>query len=232
MSRASNLFRLQGIDLELDTRHARLKAIDEALADSQAVRLARQKLLETETQFSAARIAVKTLDEDLQAVSAKMAATETRTYSGMVTNPKELQDLQKEAASLKKRREALEEQQLDALIHSESVETALAQARMEVQRVEDAVSQANSALLAERTTITARVETLETEREAAWASISATDRDTYERVRRAKHGRAVVLLERGVCPCGVTVSNAQLREARQGTELVRCSNCERILYAE
>ena len=57
MSRASQLFRLQETDVELDTHLARLQAIEALLGDTPALRVAQQQLVTAEVQFSAARLA-------------------------------------------------------------------------------------------------------------------------------------------------------------------------------
>jgi predicted nucleic acid-binding Zn-ribbon protein len=54
----------------------------------------------------------------------------------------------------------------------------------------------------------------------------------YDRLRPAKKGRAVALLEDGVCTaCGVAPSSSRIQSARQGNDLVLCGNCGRILCA-
>jgi len=233
MSRVSAIFRLQTLDVELSAHHAKVKLIDDALADSPALREAHQVFLDAQTQAHTTQVSVKSLEDSIQILSEKMAEASDRLYSGLVTNPKELQDLQKEIDSLKRRRGTLEEEQLEALIQNESAETRLNIADMEVKRIEAEVAKLRSDLVEERQALKMRIERLDTEREATEISVPLADREVYERLRRAKNGRAVAKLEDGVCTaCGVAPSNARIRDARQGSDLVRCSNCERILYVE
>lgn len=233
MSRVSQLFRLQEIDLELDAHRARLKTIVEALSGSPAVQAAYRRMVEADGQLAAARVDARALEYDNQALSEKIAEVEKRLYSGTVTNPKELQDLQKDLESLKHRRAALEEKQLDALIKAEAAEAQKMAAQTDLQHVEEAATKTNSHLLDEQTNLLARVSQLEGEREAIQASVPADHRETYERLRRSKNGRPVSRLEDGVCTaCGVAPSSARIQNARQGNEIIRCGNCDRILYAE
>jgi predicted nucleic acid-binding Zn-ribbon protein len=233
MSRASTLFRLQEIDLELDAHRTRLEAITEALSSSAAVRAAQQAALEAEAQFNAARVEVRALEYDNQALSEKMAEVEKRLYSGAVTNAKELQDLHKDMQLLQHRRAALEEQQFEALIKAETAEARLLAAQHAFQQAEAEAARTNSHLVEEQITLQTRGAKLEEEREATQASIPAEDRELYERLRRSKNGRPVARLEDGVCAaCGVAPSSARSQSVRQGGALTRCGNCERILYAE
>jgi len=233
MGRATALFRLQGIDTELDGHRTRLKAIETALSDSPEVRAAQTKMVDAQAQFGAARAAAQSLEHDNQAIGEKISQAEARLYSGQVTNPKELQDLEKDLASLRRRRQAIEEQQLEALIKSETAEGRLVATQTELQRTETESAKTNGHLAEEHATLKARVARLESEREATAAPIPPEDQEMYQRLRQSKNGRAVSQLEDGICStCGVAPSSSRTQVARQGNELVLCSNCGRILYAE
>src|SRR5262245_46809119 len=122
MSRAASLLQLQGIDLEMDAKQNRQRAIDAALGDDPAVKQAQRDLLEAQTQLHVARVGVKNLEYENQSLGKKIAEVDSRMYGGKVSNPKELQDLQNDLASLQRRREALEERQFEALLNAEAAE--------------------------------------------------------------------------------------------------------------
>jgi len=232
MSRASALFQLQTIDLELDARHARLRQIEAETGESPAVRAAQRQVVEAEASLASARASLRALEQDLQALNEKIAEVEERLYGGKVTHTKELQDLQRDVDSLKRRRDALEEKQLETLIRVESEEADLAGLARQLAQSEDTAAQANTSLVAEHEKLRLRVARLEDEREAALASVPKADREVYGHLRQSKKGRAVTRLEDGVCAaCGVASSSSQLQIARQGSELARCANCDRIIYA-
>ncbi len=233
MSRASALFQLQAIDLELDAHHARLRQIEAETGESPAVRAAQRQVVEAEARLAADRASLRALEQDLQALNEKIAEVEERLYGGQVANPKELQDLQRDVDSLKRRRDALEEKQLETLIRIESEEADLAGLARQLAQSEDAAAQTNTSLVAEHEKLRLRVARLEDEREAALASVPKADQEIYDHLRHSKKGRAVTRLEDGVCAaCGVALSSSQLQIARQGSELARCSNCDRIIYAD
>ncbi len=233
MSRASQLFRLQEIDLELDTHRARLETIAEALQGSPTVQAAYRRMVEADGQLAAARVDVRSLEYDNQSLNEKITEVEKHLYGGAVTNPKELQDLERDIESLKHRRATLEEKQLEALIKAEAAEALKVAAQTDLQHAEAEAAKLNSHLLDEQTGWLARVQRLEGEREAIYAGVAADDQETYEHLRRSKNGRPVSRLEDGVCTaCGVAPSSVRSQNARQGGELVRCGNCDRILYAE
>lgn len=233
MSRASQLLRLQETDVELDARHARLQAIEALLGDTPAVRAAQQQLVASEAQFNTARLTLKNLELDVQALNARIADADSRLYGGRITNPKELNDLQKDIESLKRQLGALEELQLEALIQAESAETQLQAGQATVQIAEAEAAKTQGDLLNERAALRTRIETLDAEREAMLAPIQAADRELYERLRPAKRGRAVSRLDDGICTaCGVAPSSSRSQDARQGNQLILCGNCGRILCAD
>lgn len=233
MSRASQLLRLQQTDIELDTCRARLMAIEATLGDAPAVRAAQHTREAAEAQFTAARLALKNIELDVQTLNEKIADADKRLYGGRITNPKELNDLQKDIESLKRQRGGLEEQQLEALIAAEAAETQLHAGQTAVHKAEAEAAKTQGDLLEERATLTARVETLEAEREAMQAPIPADDRELYEKLRPVKRGRAVSRLDDGNCSaCGVAPSSSRSQDARQGNALILCGNCGRILCAD
>ncbi len=233
MSRVSNLFRLQEIDLEIDAARVRLAEIDQALRGDPAVQAARARLIAAENELRTARVSAQELEFESASLAAKISDAEQRLYSGRIRNPKELQDLQADIASLKRRRAAVEERQLDALIEAEKADTTAAGSQTELTQAETAAARFHSQLNVEQETLVARTRRLEAERETLRVTVGDNDRQVYDRLRQAKHGRAVSRFEDGACAaCGLEPTPAVRQEARRGTDLVRCPGCDRILYVE
>lgn len=233
MSRSATLLQLQGIDLELDAARARLRAIEVALGDDPAVKQAQRDLMAAQAQLHTARVAVQNLEFDGQNLGAKIAEVDGRMYSGAVTSPKELQDLQNEVTSLKRRREALEEKQFEALLAAEGAEVSFAEAQHRLQTAEAAAAQAHGNLREERERLRTSVARLEINRGASVVSVSPSDLELYNRLRQSKNGRAVSQLDEGACTtCGVEPSSSRIQDARQGNDLILCGNCGRILCAD
>ncbi|MDW8326833.1 MAG: hypothetical protein RMK99_09730 [Anaerolineales bacterium] len=233
MSRASSLFRLQETDLELDAGRARLAEIAQALAGNSAVQAAQARVRQAEDRLHKARAALTDAELAQQTLADKITADEARLYGGRIRNPKELQDLQAEVESLKRRRAAAEEHQLEALLEYEEAEAQLKAAREELSNAEAEAKRTNAALTAEWDRLTAREADLQAERESLLKLISPADRAQYERLRQTKKGRALARLEDGVCAaCGIEPTAADRQLARRGAELVLCAGCGRILYAE
>ncbi len=232
MSRSATLLQLQGFDLDLDAHRARLHAIEHELGSDPAVQAAQRALLEAHSQLHVARVAVQGLEYETQVLSEKIAEVNDRIYNGGVSNPKVLQELQKELESLQRRRGASEEQQFEALMAAETAEAHHAQLQLQLDQAETAAASAHNNLRLERDQHQLVMGNLEGDREGVLAQVPASDRETYERLRAAKKGRAVAIMAEGVCgACGVELSSGLSQTVRQTTELVLCRNCGRILCA-
>jgi predicted nucleic acid-binding Zn-ribbon protein len=166
---------------------------------------------------------------EVQGLVDKTSRDEQRLYSGVIRNPKELGDLQAEVASLKRRRQQLEENLLEVMLEREDAEAAQVRAQSHLDEVQADWTARQADLIGEREELQAGLAEIEQAREALLPSVDAGDLRVYEALRRRKGGRAVALLRDGTCgACGVGISPSLEWQLRQG-KLAPCSNCERIL---
>jgi len=94
MTRTSQLFDLQQIDTGLDRRAARLRQIDEQMADTPALIAAREAQMEAQKFLAVRQAELKRLTEEADDVSRRAKTQEKRLYDGSVKNPKELGQIQ------------------------------------------------------------------------------------------------------------------------------------------
>jgi predicted nucleic acid-binding Zn-ribbon protein len=125
MSAALGLFRLQQVDSQMDQIRARLKTIDETLQNDLELRNAMERFAAAEVKLSQAEGTMKSSDAEVEKQKIKIQQTEASLYGGSVHNPKELQDLQKDVASLKRHLETLESRELETMAAVESAEAEL-----------------------------------------------------------------------------------------------------------
>ena len=114
MSAALGLFRLQQVDSQIDQIEARLRTIQQTLENDVALRAANEGFAAAEAKHRDAERALKLTEAEVEKQRIKIEQTEASLYGGLVHNPKELQDLQKDIVSLKKHLETLEERELEA----------------------------------------------------------------------------------------------------------------------
>jgi predicted nucleic acid-binding Zn-ribbon protein len=233
MNRSHLLYRLQTIDLEIDNGKRRLREVQADLGESEELRQARRALQKAEDELSRWRTTLRDLELETRSLTAKITSVEERLYSGRVTNPKELANLQDEISYLRRRRSDLEDRQLEAMVEVEEHEAEVDSKKASLAQIETEWTQTQKQLTEEQSELEERLAHLKKERDKLERSIRAEDLALYGELCSRKDGRAVALLQGEVCQaCRVTLPTSRVQETRSGDSLSFCSSCQRILYAE
>jgi predicted nucleic acid-binding Zn-ribbon protein len=231
MSRTQPLYELQQVDLEIQSVSGRLKEIGATLGENAELKRARKMATDAQAELAKCRAEMHDLDLEVSSLSQKIETNESRLYSGRVTNPKELANLEEELASLKRWREKREEDLLEAMLATEEAEATLSDAQAILTQVSETWGAEQEDLADEQTTLQARLEELGERRRSLIAVVGSEDVATYERLRQRKAGRAVAAVKDGICEgCRMNPPSSQVQHARSGSELEFCNNCGRILH--
>ena len=232
MSAALGLYRLQQADSQIDQIQARLKTIQQTLENDAELRGANQRLMSAEGKHKDAERLLKLSEDDVEKQRIKIEQNESSLYGGKVHNPKELQDLQKDVASLKRHLETLEERQLEAMIAMETAEDELQMAETDLERVQSNLKEQNKDLTEESETLRKNLERLHSERRAVVTDIASQALGVYDQLRKQKRGLAITTIADNACEaCGTTLTASQQQTARSTSQLFHCPTCGRILYA-
>jgi len=232
MSQPFKLYRLQQIDLQLDQARLRIKEIDQILSADQTLKNAQHRAEVTGATLENARKALRRAEENVNSQHIKIEQTEATLYGGKVRNPKELQDLQNEAAALKRYLSVLEDRQLEAMIVAEEAEDEHQLALDHLAKVRAESEHRHQELTAERESLLLDIKRMESERQAATTSIAPDDLQLYEQLRKRLRGLAVAKITEKACSaCGSMLSTSLLHAARSPNKLNRCDTCNRILYS-
>lgn len=229
-SQAEALYALQKIDITLQKNRKRLAEIEALLANNEQVKHAQQVVDQANTTITPRRSKAKNLELELQTIQQKYKTSEDRLYSGLVKNPKELQDLQHEMDSLKNRIATIEENLLEAMLMVEEASEILSHAETDLQNALRLSEQQNRELVAEKKQLTQTITTFTTQRESASQGITAENLKTYEALRPKKANQAVAVMRNCSCTlCGIEQTKFVEEAVRKGKELVMCLGCGRIL---
>jgi hypothetical protein len=172
------------------------------------------------------------LEDEARSQQIKIEQAESSLYGGKVQNPKELQDLQADIASLKRHLAAIEERELEAMLKSEEAQAALQKAQEKLQKAQTHLGDEHRELIAEQESLRRDLKSLQIEREAAVSAVATEMLSVYENLRRERRGVAVAEVSDNACgACGTTLTAALQQSARHTTQLVHCPSCGRILYA-
>ena len=232
MSAALGLYRLQQVDSKIDGIQARQQWIRDTLQNDVKLRAATQALSTADNTHKDATRVLKQTETDVEKQRIKIEQTESSLYSGRVQNPKELQDLQKDIASLKKHLETLEERQLEAMLVSETAEQELQSAKAQLEQTQANVHEQNRDLTKENEKLEKELERLEHERNAILSDLEKPAVTTYDQIRKQRRGIAVTIISDSACAaCGTTLTLSLQQSARSADQLFTCPTCGRILYA-
>jgi len=233
MKRSHLLYRLQTVDLEIGHGKRRLEEVEAGLGESQELRQARRALQKAEDELNRWRTTLRDLELEARSLATKIASVEERLYSGRVSNPKELANLQNEVSYLKRKRGELEDSQLEAMVEVEEHEAEVDSQKASLARIWAEWTEAQKQLTEERGELEERLAYLKRERVESEKTIRAEDLALYEELCSRKGGQAVALLKGEVCQaCRMALPSSQVQQARSGDPPSLCSSCQRILYAE
>jgi hypothetical protein len=232
MSAALGLYRLQQVDSQIDQIQARLRMIQQTLENDVALRNATELFASAEGKHRDAERAMKLSEAEVEKQRIKIEQTESSLYGGSVHNPKELQDLQKDVASLKRHLETLEERELEAMIAAETAEKELQTAKTDLERVQANLKEQNKDMAQESDMLRKSLERLHSERQAVVTDIASQTLSVYDQLRKQKRGLAITTIADNSCEaCGTTLTPSQRQTARSTSQLFHCPTCGRILYA-
>lgn len=228
MSQVQQLYRLQQIDNEIREKKQRLREVLQAQKQDEELRRAQARQEAAAQALTEARQQQKALEHELTQVNTKARRSEQRMYSGKVTNPKELTDLQQEIASLGRRSETLEEEILETMLLVEETQEEDEAAREALGEVQERWQKTVERLQKEQNELAVRLNELLAAREKQVQRIEPKMMSLYEKTGSRRGGVAVAGLRGGTCQvCGVRTNNAKIRAAEEG-KLVYCGSCGRI----
>src|SRR5690606_5207993 len=135
MSQAQVLYDLQQIDTEIRTKKQRLGEVLRLQKEPASLLAARESAQAADTELKKRQAHHKALSQEIAALAEKAKRSEERLYSGAVKNPKELTDLQHEVDALARRRAALEDEALLAMMSVDEQKAARDAADAEATRL-------------------------------------------------------------------------------------------------
>ena len=232
MSASLGLYRLQQVDRQMDRAKLRLETIRKTLENDADLKAAQTGFNSANQENHRASLELKNAESEVGELKVKIEQVESSLYSGSVKNPKELQDLQKEVASLKKHLGTLEERQLEAMLLTETTEENQEKAKANLEQVKSRLGNEHKKLFEEQADLTNQMESLDQEREAALAPIEKSLLIVYNDLRSQKRGLAVTEVEDSACAtCGTNINAALQQNARSQKQLAYCPLCGRILFS-
>jgi uncharacterized protein len=191
-----------------------------------------RKLAAVDDRLEKLRRSQERLEDEIASLRDKMAETDKRLYSGEITNPRELQALQEEVASIQRHIERLEDDELDVMEATEPVDAERAQLAAEHDRCSSEAERLTAELSEAEAAIEAELASVSADRAAAAAEVPEDLWDEYDRLRARLGGIAIARLSGSTCQgCHLALPAVEIDRIRRLPldEPVHCEECGRLL---
>ncbi len=231
MNQRTFLYQLQLLDLELDKNEKRLSEINEIISYSEDVKKIELIISEIESEKKKQQTKLNKIADEAHTIQEKIKNGEKSLYDGSIKNPKELQDVNIEIDSLKKRLSVLDEQQLEIMFAIEELDNQIDvhQQSLEILKKEKSSKKVN--LLNEADEIEKSNRKITIEKNPILTQIEDEFLNIYEKLRKSKNKIAVSLIIDNACSmCGNGLPPMEVQKARSSSDEIFCSVCKRFLY--
>lgn len=188
--------------------------------------------VEAETAVSDLGRAQRKADGEVEQVKARRERDQKRLDQGVITNPKDLENLQREMEALERRITTLEDEELEVMEQLETAQGELDSVRSELAVIDDQIAEAEATRDASVAEIDSEVGELTSERAQTASAIPDDLLTLYDKLRGQYGGvGAAALVQRRCEGCRLELNAADLRElaAEPDDAVLRCPECSRIL---
>ena len=225
---------LQLLDNEIMQANTKLKSlpeIEQLLHIEKRVTAANDELSVVKTESDQIALELRRGEVDVETVTDRIKKDEARLSSGNAT-PKELEQLQHEVETLKKRQESLEEIELEIMIRNDAViarTNTLSTDLASLQTLKDEISGRLNNATAE---INKVIGEKTTARNLVANKIEKVLLELYEKIRSSGGGVGAAALVGNKCNgCNLAINAVEMGRIKTlaKDELLRCEECRRIL---
>ena len=231
MENIKNLYELQKIDSKIDGLRISFVEVNDKLADRSELINSKMNIKAIKANLNDAEAKLRRTQNKLGDIEQRIKELEKRLYDGGLRNNKEVLLTQNEQMNLIEQKNDFENLSLQLM---EDIEKHSSDYRgLEehiVKLMKDRVKLENI-LKSEREKLKKQIETLVDSKRVVAKTISKTLLPLYESLRKSKNGKAVAVVNGGVCGgCRIALSSSKTQRFAEISELIRCSSCQRILY--
>lgn len=234
-SQFESLLALQEHDTRIDQlRHRRATLAEREELDALEKSLAALERVagEAQAKLDAAGRDQKRREDEVASIEAKITEIDKAMYGGGVTSPRELQTMQEEIDSLKRRNGGIEDEIIELMEYAEPIHAELGTLSVEREGLDVRAQSVLARLTEQEVSIDAELDEVVAARAGLASMIPTEVLSSYEGLRASRDGIAVARLERGTCGgCHLALPAAELDRIRRlpEDEVVHCEDCGRLL---
>jgi uncharacterized protein len=172
------------------------------------------------------------LDDEAQVLARRAKEVDGKLYSGTISSPRELLDMQADIDQLNRHRSTSEEHELEVMERRESLDGELLALEAERSGVRAEMSALEATLATSEAQLDAEIAVEEAARADEAAGVGPDLLADFERRRAQNHGAGVALLVGSTCQgCRLSIPATEVDRLRQDPEagIASCDNCGAIL---
>lgn len=233
MGQLQLLYELQQVELLLEKLQTKLKQLP-VFAEFKQLKSVTAEAKESagwaEIKLQEHKNRVQRLEADLQHTEDEYQAVQTLLYSDTGQGAKELEQLEKKAASLLQERTAQEEALLLAMEGTDDMENAWQAAKEKLRSKTQKLKQLQTTGNEEIEQLKQEILHYREKKELLLSRISAAFLTEYQQNRARYHGRPLALADGGICGgCRVSLPTQLQSLLHKPDVKIQCENCGRIL---
>ena len=230
----SLILELQLLDNEIMQSNTKLKSLPEKeqlLHIEKRVTTANDELAVVKSEADKIALELRRGEVDVETVTDRIKKDEARLSSGNAT-PKELEQLQHEVATLKKRQESLEEIELEIMIRNDAVTARSNTLNTDLASLQTLKDEISARLQIATDEINKVITDKNTARTLVAGKVEKALLDLYEKIRTNGGGVGAAALIGNKCNgCNLAINAVEIERIKSlaKDELLRCEECRRIL---
>lgn len=233
MNPIAELYRLQEIDTAWEKIRQRILQLQKFSGGSAQLLKAREQAKNAETELNETRKQQREAESEANSLTERIQEADGLLMGGQVRNPKELEALQSSVESMRRHKSALDDRGVEAMVKADELDVKFAAQSEALEAMETEWAAKQKAIEDELVRRKKEYAYLKNVRTQAIKTISPKFLDQYEYLRGRKNGVAVAKLEDDSCgACHMQLPVGVIGNVQRSPDLVLCTACGRILYAE
>ena len=234
VAQQSLILELQLLDNEIMQANTKLKSlpeIEQLLHIDKRITTATDELAVVKSEADQIALELRRGEVDVETVTDRIKKDEARLASGNAT-PKELEQLQHEVGTLKKRQESLEEIELEIMIRSDAITSRSNTLTTDLASLQTLKDEISGRLKTATDEINKVIADKNTARNLVANQIEKPLLELYEKIRGNGGGVGAAALVGNKCNgCNLAINAVEMDRIKSlaKDELLRCEECRRIL---
>ncbi|MDO8588554.1 MAG: hypothetical protein Q7T82_16120 [Armatimonadota bacterium] len=227
-----NLYSVQEIDSRILAAKRAMAGLDNGSSTKAQVEQAEMDYKQLEDKLRGLEAELKDCELNLKTVENKKQGYERRLYAGEVTNPKELEGMEKEIGMLKRNQDKLETRVLELMDAAQEQQGLVSESRSRLERLQAELSGKMETYDNRSKELSEEIAKATADRTAAADTVDEDLLRRYEGIRSRAGGIAVSQVGDGRCGvCHVSLTPFAVRMLKESQEPPTCESCGRMLLA-